>query len=201
MANENRSVPRRQKPLQKRYRSEPEAAWIEDGAHARIGGVEDAFHVEVVPHNAEGRRWDIGIHRAVGGDHDLPNPGDVLSAALAACLHTTTRMLAEHMKIPLLDLDIDVGAEVDVRGCLLVDSAVPVGFQRMRCSVRLRVPADVTDDRVQMLMQMAEHCCVVSRTLQSGTDVQTSLHVERDATHDNEKPSTRRGGHYDDLEA
>jgi uncharacterized OsmC-like protein len=172
-------VAQRQNPLMKRYRVDPGAAKIRDGAHARVGAATDPFHVEVVPENAGGRAWAIGIHHAVGGDHDLPNPGDVLAAALATCLHTTTRILADRVRIPVLDLDVTVAAEVDVRGCLMVDPSVPVGFQRMRVTARLRVPDDVDDDRLRPLTQMAERCCVVMQTLKGGTDVQTEWQVER----------------------
>ena len=63
----------------------------------------------------------VGVHRAVGGMHDLPVPGDILCAALVACVDTTIRILSNHLGIPLSSLEVDVQADCDVRGTLLVD--------------------------------------------------------------------------------
>jgi hypothetical protein len=43
----------------------------------------------------------VGVHRAVGGRHDLPVPGDILCAALVACVDTTIRILSNNLGIPL----------------------------------------------------------------------------------------------------
>ena len=117
----------------------------------------------------------FGIHRAVGGDHDLPNPGDLLCAALAACLDATIRMIADHFRVPLASLQVKVAAECDVRGCLMVDPAVPVGFQRLHCSVRLVPEGDVDRDDLHGLLAAAEKCCVVMQTLRGGVTVLTEL--------------------------
>lgn len=180
MSSHKSMVAQRQNPLRKSYRTDPQAAWITDGAVARVGDARDAFHGELVANNSGGQPWAIGIHRAVGGDHDLPNPGDILCAALAGCLHTTTRMLADRLDVPVLDLAISVTAEVDVRGCLLVDPNVPVGFQRMHVSVQLHVPDGIEPPRLRLLMDMAERCCVVEQTLAGGTEIHTDWEIKQD---------------------
>lgn len=80
----------------------------------------------------------------MGGDHDLPNPGDLLSAALAACLDSTIRIIADRNGVVLDHLVVDVRSEVDVRGTHMVDTSVPVGFQGITCDIRARA-ADGTD--------------------------------------------------------
>ena len=55
-----------------------------------------------------GVRVPVGVHRAVGGLHDAPTPGDLLCAALAACQDSTFRMIANLMNIELEDLTVDV---------------------------------------------------------------------------------------------
>src|SRR5215471_1390406 len=124
-------VQRRQNPLRERYCSAPAEAWISDGAQTISACGGDAFHGVVVPDNGGDAPVQFGIHRAIGGFHDYPNPGDLLSAALAACFDSTLRMIADHLGIRLKSLDVEVTADCDVRGCLQVDSAVPVGFQHM----------------------------------------------------------------------
>lgn len=43
------------------------------------------------------------------------------------------------MNIELLDLEVRVTAIADVRGTLMMDRSVPVGFQAMKCEVKMRV--------------------------------------------------------------
>ena len=171
----NSLVQQRQNPLREHYEEVPADARIFDGAQTLNACGGDPFHGSVVPANAGGQATRFGIHRAVGGDHDLPNPGDLLCSALAACLDSTLRILAEHLDIGLESLQVKVSAEVDVRGCLLVERGVPVGFQHMRCSVRLRPSGEVKADKLQMLLGAAESSCVVLQTLRSGVKVQTEF--------------------------
>lgn len=168
-------VKQRQEPLRERYRTAPEEAWIIDGATTAQHGPQDAFHSAVVPGKGYDLLWRVGIHRAVGGYHDLPNPGDILCAALASCFDSTLRMIADRLEIPIAFLEVDVQAEVDVRGTLLVDREVPVGFQRMKCRVRLEPKINLPSDKIKMLIAAAEHSCVILQTLRKGVPVQIQL--------------------------
>lgn len=89
----------RQDSLHRHYIEVPEDAWITDHARAMPGEKEDPVHGAVELANSGGVRHQHGIHSAVGGDHDAPNPGDYLCAALAACLHSTLRMVAERLGV------------------------------------------------------------------------------------------------------
>lgn len=51
------------------------------------------------PMPTSGVRVPVGVHRAVGGLHDAPTPGDLLCAALAACQDSTFRMIANIMNM------------------------------------------------------------------------------------------------------
>jgi len=168
-------VQQRQNPLRGRYRRVPAEAWIRDGAQTINACDGDPFHGAVIPANSDGAPLRFGIHRAVGGDHDYPNPGDLLSAALAACFDATLRMLADHLGVRLRSLEVKVEAECDVRGCLLVERSVPVGFQKMRCSVRLQPEGEIDAEQLQELVDAAEGCCVVLQTLRNGVDVSAQI--------------------------
>lgn len=172
-------VKQRQDPLRDRYRMEPEEAWIVDGAGTVQGGSDDPFHSTVAPGQGYGTLWRVGIHRAVGGYHDQPNPGDILCAALASCLDSTLRMIADRLEIPIAFLVVTARAEVDVRGTLLVDRDIAVGFQQMKCQVHLETADGVPPEKVKMLLMAAEHSCVVLETLRHGVPVQTQLDHER----------------------
>jgi uncharacterized OsmC-like protein len=166
----------RQQPLRERYKVATAEAMITD--HARtVRGVEtDPFHGTIVPGSQDyGIEWPFGIHSAVGGDHDGPNPGDLLCAALATCLDSTIRIIANRLAISLVALEVDVSAQVDTRGTLVVDRTVPVGFQSMRCQVTIQPAEDTDPQLVEKLLAAAEYSCVNLQTLRSGVAVELGV--------------------------
>lgn len=166
----------RQEPLRRRYRSDPAEACITDAARAAEGAALDPFHGRVVPGSQDyGVTLPYGIHRAVGGEHDLPNPGDLLCAALAACLDSTIRIVADRLGVALDSVEVGVEADVDVRGTLVVDRDVPVGFQHMRCRVTVRPAAGTDPSVVGRIVEAAERSCVNLQTLRRGVDVETMV--------------------------
>jgi len=180
VANES-SIVERQKSLSRHYVEVPGDAWITDHARALPDNHKDAIHGVIEHANNNGRKLTYGIHRAVGGDHDAPNPGDLVCGALAACLHSTLRLVAERLEVTLIDSEVEVTASVDVRGALMVDMTVPVGFQRMHCDVRLEVSPETDQRTIKTLMVGAESCCVVFQTLKGGTKVTTDWRVDQAA--------------------
>lgn len=78
-------------------------------------------------------------------------------------------------KFLLQSLEVSVRAEVDVRGTLLVDRNVPVGFQKIRCQVHLEPGANVPPEKMKMLQAAVEHSCVVLQTLRNGVAVETQF--------------------------
>lgn len=164
-------VARRQEPLRKLYRERSDQAQIADHARAASIGF-DPFHGAVVTGDREAS-LNFGIHRAIGGDHDLQNPGDLLCAALAACLDSTLRMIAARMGIALQVLVVEVRAFADVRGCLMVDRQVPVGFQRIGVDVLIEAEEGTDPAQISKLTSAAERCCVVLQTLHSDIAVDT----------------------------
>lgn len=166
----------RQDPLRRRYRKEPGEAMIVDCACTVHDPSRDAFHGRVVPGGVRRTSaFDFGIHHAVGGDHDLANPGDLLCAALASCFDATLRMIAERMGIVVESLRVETCARVDVRGTLAVAREVSVGFQCVRCHVLLKVASDTTEYAVEQLLQETERSCVVLQTLRAGVHVATDV--------------------------
>lgn len=168
----------RQEPLRQRYRILPEEAWIVDRAKTMQTDATDPFHGTVIAGTGCETEWRYGNHRAVGGFHDAPNPGDILSAALACCLESTTRMLAERMGVVIEELQATVESSVDVRGTLAVDRRVPVGFQQMRSRIQLRAAPGTDPRALERLVLGAERCCVILQTLRHGVDVTLEPRLE-----------------------
>jgi uncharacterized OsmC-like protein len=179
MNNKNNSISdvrSRQDPYIKRYKMEPGEAVITDHAKTTGGIDTDPFHGYVIPGSKDyGVVWPFGIHQALGGYHDAPNPGDLLCAALASCLDSTIRLIAERLRIKLTFLEVDITADVDLRGTLLVDREVPVGFQKMRCKVNLDAEDGTDPKLIQRLLKASEHSCVNMQTLLAGISIETSL--------------------------
>ncbi len=169
------SVYDQQKPLKARFRETPELAMVVD--HARTAGkiASDPFHSAVEPMDGCGVSVPVGVHRAVGGLHDAPTPGDLLCAALAACQDSAVRMVANLLGVELLELEVRVTASVDVRGTMAMDASVPVGFQAMTCDVRMKAKDGTSPDLLQKLQVAAERCCVVQQTLKSPPPVKTTF--------------------------
>lgn len=166
-----------QRALRQRYRADaPEDALVTDTASSAMesGGSPMWGSVQIGSPNF-GVVVPVGVHRAVGGRHDLPVPGDFLCAALVACVDSTIRIISNNMRIPLESLEVDVQADCDVRGTLMVDPSVPVGFNAMRVNVKAVPGPGVSAKQVVGLVQMAEQCCIVLQTLKNGVDLSFQL--------------------------
>jgi len=162
-----------QAPLRSLYRATPALAMVTD--HARTWGADpaDPFHSRVEPMDGCGVAVPIGVHRAIGGMHDAPTPGDMLCAALAACQDSAVRMVANRLGVEILSLEVRVTAQVDVRGAMGIDAQVPVGFQSMNCDVHLQVKDGTPPKLREVLESAAKRCCVVQQTLHHPPPVMT----------------------------
>lgn len=168
-----------QVPLRRQYTETPSLAMVTD--HARTCGTDpsDPFHSLVEPMDGCGVCVPVGVHRAVGGLHDAPTPGDMLCAALAACQDSAVRMVANRLGIELIALEVRVTAQVDVRGALGMEE-VPVGFQSMTCDVHLKVKEDTPAKLLDVLRLAAQRCCVVQQTLHQPPPVTTRFSMCED---------------------
>ena len=166
-----------QAPLRSSYKPTPSLAMVTD--HARTCGADpaDPFHSAVEPMDGCGVKVPMGVHRALGGLHDAPTPGDLLCAALAACQDSAVRMVANRLGIEILALEVRVAAQVDVRGALGMEADVPVGFQSMTCDIELRVKEGTPARILESLRVAAHRCCVVLQTLQHPPALTTCFDV------------------------
>lgn len=113
----------------------------------------------------------IGIHAAVGGESDYPNPGDVLCGAIASCLDSTIRVVANRVGVKLEELSVDVKGIVDVRGTLRVDRDTRVGFKRFDIKLRIKPAGYVPKMMLKRIVKGAESCCVVRQTLRRAPEM------------------------------
>lgn len=164
----------RQRPLRKLYREHPAEALSPKWARTSSSAVaaSDPFHGDVEVGRGYGTRLRYGLDKGIGGLHDLPNPGDQLCATLAACFDGTIRMVADLMGIELDEVCVEVNGEVDLRGTLLLEPTVPVGFTSLTVRPEVRATDGTDPARVAALLDLVEQTCVTLSTLREGVSVQ-----------------------------
>ncbi|WP_101756790.1 OsmC family protein [Oceanicoccus sp. KOV_DT_Chl] len=167
------SMNTRQMPLTDSYRVNPKLAQITDYACTRSDNIDASspLYGEVRLTHNNPYPLAVGVHTAVGGESDYPTPGDILCGALAACLDSTIRIIANKLSVELLDLSVSVTAEIDVRGTLRVDDDVPVGFQNIAIHTDIKTAAGVDKNLMVQLLKAAEYSCVIVQTLRNAPDI------------------------------
>jgi uncharacterized OsmC-like protein len=176
MKNES-IVLQRQRQLNATYENDPSQALITDSSEVIGINLHDPFRTTVSISDEFKVPFKIGIHRAVGGDHDHPNSGDLLCATLAVCFESTIRMISNRLNIELSETRVKASAQVDVRGTLMIDKSVPVGFQSMQLDVV--IVSKTTDQRMMnMLLKAVEQSCIIYQTLKQGMPVTITSNLE-----------------------
>ncbi len=178
MKNPNSLVARRQEPLRSLYREAPNKALSYKEVRTLYTGTTDAVHGRVVPTGFPEVAWDYGIDDTVGGFDDLPNPGHLLCAALAACMDSTVRMIADRLGARIERLEVEVNGDADVRGCLAMSRSVRPGFRQMQCRLTLELDPEVDPQVGAMLVRQAEKLCVTLDTLRNGTPITVDFEVD-----------------------
>ena len=146
-----------QAPLKAHYREAPEAALITLRAQGSLGeGV--SCKIET------GKALVVaGLHPATGGSGLSACSGDMLLEALVACAGVTLNAVATALGIVLRDATLQAEGDLDFRGTLGVDKAVPVGFQNIR--LQLTLDTDASEEQLATLLRLTERYCVVYQTL------------------------------------
>jgi uncharacterized OsmC-like protein len=86
------------------------------------------------------RRFSIDIDEPceLGGSNQFANPQEYLLAALNACMIVGYAAQCAAHGITLDSLKIETDGEIDLRGFLEVDPAVPAGYENLRYTVRIK---------------------------------------------------------------
>ena len=77
----------------------------------------------------------------LGGVDSGPTPAETLVAALAGCITSGIASNAAMFDVPLDAIDIDMEADIDLRGLLGHDKSVRNGFTDIRYTVTIKSPA------------------------------------------------------------
>jgi uncharacterized OsmC-like protein len=82
--------------------------------------------------------FDIDEPCEIGGSNRLANPQEHLLAALNACMMVGYVAQCAVRGIALEKLEIETDGEIDLRGFLGIDSAVPPGYRNLSYVVRIK---------------------------------------------------------------
>jgi uncharacterized OsmC-like protein len=148
-----------QRPLKQAYRADPATAVLTLRATASEKDSPMACSVDI------GRAvYEAQAHAGTGGPGTAPCSGDLLLGALAACAQVTYQMVAAAMAVPLASVHVVAEGDLDLRGTLGIDPAVPVGFTAVRLRFDVDAPA-ATPDQLASVLERTERYCVVLQTL------------------------------------
>jgi uncharacterized OsmC-like protein len=86
------------------------------------------------------RRFSIDIDEPceIGGSNQFANPQEHLLAALNACMIVGYAAQCAVRGITLENLEIETNGEIDLRGFLGIDPAVPAGYENLSYTVRIK---------------------------------------------------------------
>jgi len=182
MSKTRSAIVARQHELRATYDRNPSDALTTKRVRTVQTASTDAIHGSVAPDGFSSEIWNYGIDAKVGGLDDLPNPGHVLCAALAACMDSTIRMLADRLGVVIEELEVEIVGDVDVRGCLAMEASVRPGFRELSCKISCR-PAEGTDPKtLAMIFDHAERLCVTLDTLRNGVPIVVSADTYSQST-------------------
>jgi uncharacterized OsmC-like protein len=156
--------------LNEKYLKDSTSAWITDSAEVIGINLQDPFRTTVSINDKMRIPFIIGVHKAVGGDHDFPNPGDLLCASLASCFESTIRLISNKLGIELIETKIRANAQIDVRGTLMIDKSIPVEFQSMHIDA-LIIAKNTNEKFLNTLIKGAKNSCIVYQTIKKGTPI------------------------------
>jgi len=86
-------------------------------------------------------------------------------------------MIANRLQITLEKTKVKATANVDVRGTLMLNKEVPVGFQSMNLEIEIRVNNSTKNEMIYKLLKGTERCCIVYQTLKQGTPISINTKV------------------------
>ncbi|MEM8975088.1 MAG: OsmC family protein [Pseudomonadota bacterium] len=170
---ENKSVRWRQAPLREAYLRDPSFALITYQAQSSSACVPatEPLTTAVLCGQHSSHYIAASVHRAFGGECNLPSPEELFATSIAAGLDTAIRMTASAMSIELTWLNVKVEIQVDARGALQMEPGVPVAFQSIDIDVLVSAATKTQRDQLALLIRKAEHCCAILQTLCSPPQV------------------------------
>lgn len=97
------------------------------------------------------------------GNNEGANPVEFLLHALAGCVTTTLVLHAAARGIRIESISTELEGDIDLRGLLALDDAVPSGYEGIRMKVDIK--ADCPDEQIDELLAFAPNHSPVCNTV------------------------------------
>jgi uncharacterized OsmC-like protein len=107
------------------------------------------------------------------GEDTGPNPVEYLLTGLAGCLTSSLIYHAAAKGIEIRGVESRLEGDLDLRGFLGLSKDVPVGYKNIR--VYFKIDADVSEEKKEELIQMAQEYSPVFNTVSNATPVTVQL--------------------------
>jgi uncharacterized OsmC-like protein len=140
-------------------------------AQVSIGPITAGGNVMTAPT----RRFTLTVDEPsfLGGVDNAPQPVEVLLAALAGCVTAGIATNAEMFGVPIDSMEIDLEADVDVRGMLGHDKSVRNGATDIRYTVTIQSPA--SEEQVRRVKETIDRKSPVRDTLANPVNITSKL--------------------------
>lgn len=106
----------------------------------------------------------------LGGKDVAPNPVEYILLGYAGCLNVVLNLVAKEKGIPINDLRINIGGDVNPDRLFGVSTAERAGFKGFDVSVE--IDSDASKEELEDLIREVETRCPVNDTLSNPTPVQ-----------------------------
>jgi uncharacterized OsmC-like protein len=121
------------------------------------------------------RRFTVMVDEPpeLGGIDGAPNPVEVLLSALAGCVTAGIATNAQMFGVPIDGIDIELEADVDVRGLLGHDKSVRNGVTDIRYTVTIQSAAP--EDKIRKCKETIDRKSPVRDTLANPVNITSTL--------------------------
>jgi uncharacterized OsmC-like protein len=144
------------------------------GTRVASATVKDGFVCEV-----KDGKWKLAtdLTNSDGGDESAPDPGTLVRAGLAACLASSFVIWSARLDIPLEDVQITLETDYDIRGRMMMDSDLPVGWHEVRYTARIRSSAP--EEQLSELFRLVERYSPIADDIVRAVPMHGELIIER----------------------
>jgi len=121
------------------------------------------------------RRFTVTVDEPafMGGVDNAPAPPEMLLSALAGCVTVGIATNAAMFGVPIDAIDIDLEADIDVRGMLGHDKSVRNGITDIRYTVTIQSPA--SEEQVRRVKETIDRKSVIRDTLANPVNITSKL--------------------------
>ncbi len=125
--------------------------------------VQSSKHLEKLAYDLKVDNFMVrtDVSEPKGGSDSAPDPHQYFEAALAGCTAITVQMYADHKKIPLKNVDVQI-------------TITKEGKEGNEIERKIRFEGELTDEQRKRLFEIAERC-PIHRLISAGAIINSQL--------------------------